>query len=407
MDASTNFLFYVGAVLFVAFVAKFLFSDRLHFPAVTIYVILGVVVGMSVLRIFPAPALASLDFLTRLGVGLIAFVIGSELDARTLRQLGRSIIVIACLEASLAFLFVAGTVYLFFPGKPEFALILGAVASATAPAATVYVIRQFKAKGPLTSTIMGVVGIDDAFALIIYVFASLFAEGILKGEGVNLVVMITRPFITIGESVGVGLAAGLLCYFLLRKVRDPENLRMASFAMVVLLLGVSDFLNLSELLTIMSFGILLTNSNLMLGNRTRTNLEALSPVILPLFFILAGAHLNVGLILQIGLLGLAYTGARALGKISGATLGALVGGAQKSVRRYIGFSLVPQVGVAIALALAVQNRFGGGRFGPDGNELASLVINILLFTTLITEVAGPLLTKASLTAAGEIQEGGG
>jgi Kef-type K+ transport system membrane component KefB len=403
--ASVDLFVYLGGTLFVAFLLKDLVSDRLRFPAVTLYVALGVVLGISALGIFREEALGTLGFVSRLGVGLIAFVIGSELDARTLKQLGRSIILIGTLEAFLAFVLVCAGVLLFFPGRWHYALILGAVASATAPAATVFVIRQYKAKGPLTSTVMGVVGFDDAAALIIFVFASLFTESILGGTAVRVTALIFRPLLTIAESVGVGVAMGLACYFLLRKVRDPDSLLMATFGAVMLQLGIADALNLSDLLTIMSFAVFLTNTNLMLGNRAKTALENLSPVLLPFFFILAGARLDVRLIARIGLLGLVYTAARMAGKISGATLGAVISRAPKVVRKYVGLSLFPQVGVAVALALTVQNRFAVPRFGKEGAALADLVINVLLFTTLITEVVGPLLTRATLTAAGETNKG--
>jgi len=405
LPESVDLFVYVGATLFAAFVLKILVADRIRFPAVTLYVALGVILGVSALKVFHEEALRTLSFVSRLGVGLIAFIIGSELDRRTMKKLGRSIIVIGIFEALLAFALVCAAVLLFFPGRWHYALILGAVASATAPAATVYVIRQYKAKGPLTSTIMGVVGFDDAAALIIFVFASLFAESILAGTSVRVASLIFRPLLTIAASIGVGMAMGTVCYFLLRKVRDPDSLLMAVFAAVLLQLGIADALRLSDLLTVMSFAVFLTNTDLMLAHRTKTTLETLSPVLLPFFFILAGARLNVRLIVQIGLVGLVYTAARAAGKISGATLGALISRAPKTVRRYIGFSLFPQVGVAVALALTVQSRFDVPRFGAEGAALSDLVINILLFTTLITEVVGPLLTRATLTAAGETNKG--
>ncbi len=403
--ASPHLFIYIGVVLFLAFLAKMLVADKLHFPAVTLYVVIGVVFGISILRVYSEETLEILSFISRLGVGLIAFIIGSELNARTLKKLGKSIIAIGVLESTFAFVLVTAAVLLFFPGRWEYALILGAVASATAPAATVYVIRQYKAKGPLASTVMGVVGFDDAAALIIFVFASLFAESMLKGQGVHVLELVFRPLFTIAKSLGTGVLTGLLCYLLLRKIRDPDCLLMAVFAAILLQIGLADLLDLSELLTIMSFAIFLTNTNLMLGHRTRVTLEKLSPVLLPLFFILAGARLDVRLITRIGILGLAYTTARMAGKLSGATLGALIGRAPKVVRKYIGFSLFPQVGVAVALALAVQNRFAVPEYGAGGRLLADLVINILLFTTLITEVVGPLLTKATLSAAGEIDKG--
>jgi Kef-type K+ transport system membrane component KefB len=403
--ASLDLFLVVGATLFVGFLVKLFISDRLHFPAVTLYVILGVLAGISALRIYGEQTLQTLGFISRLGVGLIAYIIGSEFDAKTLRSLGKPIIVIGSLESLFAFLLVTAAVLLFYPGKPEYALILGAVSSATAPAATVYVIRQFKAKGPLTSTVMGVVGFDDASALIIFVFASLSAQSILKGQHVSVVQMILQPLLTIGESLGVGAGLGLLYSWLLRQVRDPDNLLMALFAAIILLLGLADLLKLSDLLTIMTFAVFLVNANPVLGHRSKSSVERLSPILLPLFFILAGAHLDFRLITRIGLLGLAYTAARMAGKISGATLGAVISGAPPVVRRYIGFSLFPQVGVAVAMALTVQNSFATPEYGAVGRNLAQVVINVLLFTTLITEIAGPLMTRATLTAAGEIRKG--
>jgi Kef-type K+ transport system membrane component KefB len=402
---SLNMFICVGATLFLGFLLKLLVSDRFRFPAVTLYVAVGVLLGISVLRVFGEQAVEALGFISRLGVGLIAFIIGSEFDAKTLRQLGRPIIVIGILESVGAFVLVSAAVLLFYPHKPEYALILGAVSSATAPAATVFVIRQYKAKGPLTSTIMGVVGFDDASSLMIFVFASLFAETILSGQGVHVAQMIFRPLVTIAESIGLGVGIGLLAWVGLRKVRDADNLLMAVFGLILVQLGLADALRLSDLMTIMSFSVFLTNANLMLGHRTKASLERLSPVLLPLFFILAGARLDVRLIGRIGILGLVYTGARMAGKISGASLGAVISGAPKVVRRFIGLSLFPQVGVAIAMALAVKNRFDTPQYGADGKTLAELVINILLFTTLITEVVGPLVTRATLAAADETFKG--
>jgi Kef-type K+ transport system membrane component KefB len=403
--ASLDLFFVVGATLFVGFLVKLFISDRLHFPAVTLYVILGVLLGISALRVYQGQNLQALGFVSRLGVGLIAYIIGSEFDAKTLRSLGKPIIVIGTLESVFAFLLVGGAVLLFYPDKPEYALLLGAVSSATAPAATVYVIRQFKARGPLTSTVMGVVGFDDASALIIFVFASLSAQGILKGQHVSAARMILQPLLTIGESLGVGAGLGLLYSWLLRPVRDPDNLLMALLAAIMLLLSLADLLKLSDLLTIMTFAVFLVNANPMLGHRCKSSVERLSPILLPLFFILAGARLDFRLITRIGLLGLVYTAARMAGKLGGATLGAVISRAPAVVRRYIGFSLFPQVGVAVAMALTVQNRFATPEYGEVGRNLAQVVINVLLFTTLITEVVGPLTTRATLTAAGEIRKG--
>ncbi len=398
----THIFIYIGLTLFAGFILKFYVSDRYKIPAVTIYILMGVVLGISFLKIFNAEALEHLDFISKLALGIIAFIIGSELNKDVLFSLGRSIIFIAVFEALMAFFIVITAIYYLTSLPFYYALILGAVASATAPAATVYVIQQYKAKGPLTSTIMGVVGIDDAMALIIYVFASIFASNIMKGTELSVGRLILKPLVNISISLVIGAVSGLVYTLIMRKIRDNEVVLMAIFAFILVQLGLAEMFDVSELLAIMTFGTFLVNLNGPLTHRTKNIIEGISPLILPLFFIFAGAHLNINLIGKIGILGLIYTTARMTGKISGAYLGATIGKALPVVRKYIGFSLIPQVGVAVALALSVSQKFGSGAYGSAGKELTSVVINVLLFTTIITEAVGPMMTKMSLSRAQEI-----
>jgi Kef-type K+ transport system membrane component KefB len=398
----THTIIYIGLTLFAGFILKHHVSDRYKIPAVTIYIIMGVLLGISFLKIFNSEALIQLDFISKLALGIIAFIIGSELNKNVLFSLGRSIIFIAVFEALAAFLIVTLAVYTLTSLPFYYALILGSVASATAPAATVYVIQQYKAKGPLTSTIMGVVGIDDAVALVIYVFASIFASNIMKGTELSAGKLLLDPVVNISISLAIGVASGILYSLIMRKIRDNEVVLMAIFSFILIQLGLAELFKVSELLAIMMFGITIVNINGPLTHRTKNIIEGLSPIILPLFFIFAGAHLNIKLIGKIGILGLIYTIARMTGKISGAYLGAVLGRAQPLVRKFIGFSLIPQVGVAVALALSLGQKFGTAEYGAAGRELTSVVINVLLFTTIITEVIGPVLTKSSLTRAGEI-----
>jgi Kef-type K+ transport system membrane component KefB len=398
----THTIIYIGLTLFVGFILKYHVSDRYKIPAVTIYILMGVLLGISFLKIFNNEALIQLDFISKLALGIIAFIIGSELNKNVLFSLGKSIIFIAVFEALAAFLIVTLAVYTLTSLPFYYALILGSVASATAPAATVYVIQQYKAKGPLTSTIMGVVGIDDAVALVIYVFASIFASNIMKGTELSAGKLLLDPVVNISISLAIGVASGVIYSLIMRKIRDNEIVLMAIFSFILIQLGLAELFKVSELLAIMMFGITIVNINGPLTHRTKNIIEGLSPIILPLFFIFAGAHLNIKLIGKIGVLGLIYTIARMTGKISGAYAGAVLGRAQPLVRKFIGFSLIPQVGVAVALALSVGQKFGTAEYGAAGRELTSVVINVLLFTTIITEVIGPLLTKSSLTRAGEI-----
>ncbi len=402
--ADMNILIILSIAAFIAYFVKRA-TGALGIPIVTGYVIVGILLGISLLKVFQTAVLEHLDIINDFALGIIGFTIGSELRKEVFRSLGKSIFLIALMESLMAFVLVFIFILIVDPLKVYQALILGAVASATAPAATVYVIQQYKAKGPLSSTILAVVGIDDAFALIIFVFAAVFSKSLLRAEHISLIHLLLPPVFEIGASVALGVILGMGFTLLFRKVRYPDDLLLGISACLLLLLGTAEAFHFSGLLAAMSFGTVVTNMNPMLTNRSSRILENVSPLLFAFFFIFAGAHLDIALLPKIGILGLMYFIARTVGKVGGATLGAWIGKAPSVVRKYIGFSLIPQVGVAIALAIMVRKEFGGGEFGQAGTDLAYLVINILLFTTIITEVVGPLLTKLALTRAGERQDG--
>ncbi len=393
---------YLAIILIIIYITKKI-VDGLNLPAVTGYVIIGVVLGASITNFISKDVLNQFSIVSDIALGIIAFSIGAELNRETISKLGKSIIFIALFEGLGAFVIVTTVTYLLNPEALYRALIFGSIASATAPAATVYVIHQYKAKGPLTSTILAVVGIDDAIALTIYVFSSMFAGSILANTHLSVLKMIFTPILKIGLSLLTGLIVGFIYYAVFRKVRVHDELSIGVAAAIFLIMSIAEHFKLSELLSIMTFGAFIANTNPMLANRSQKTVEQFSPIFLPLFFMFAGARLNITLIGKIGVLGLIYTGARFIGKLGGASLGAIIGGAPKLVRKYVGFGLLPQVGVAIALSLAVQKQFGTGHYGQKGIDMAVVVINLLLFTTIITEVVGPILTKFSLKKAGEIE----
>ncbi len=395
-----NTLIYLACAAIVAFFVKRL-TGKMGIPIVTGYVIVGVIMGISLLRIFHSLALDRLDIVNDFALGIIGFTIGTELRREVFVRLGKSIILIALCESTLTFLIVTMSIFLLDSSKVYQAFILGAVASATAPAATVYIIQQYKAKGPLSSTVLAVVGIDDAFALNIFVFAAALSKGLLKAEHVSLFSILLPSIFEILLSLILGGFLGLGFVWFFRKVRYPDDLLLGTVAFVLFLLGFSQKYHLSGLLSTMTFGTVVSNLNPMLTNRSSKVLENISPLLFAFFFIFAGAHLDVGLLPQIGVVGLVYLVARITGKVGGARLGATIGKAPIVVKKYAGFSLIPQVGVALALAIMVRKEFGNGVFGEPGRLLASIVINVLLFTTIITEIVGPLLTKYALTKAGE------
>jgi Kef-type K+ transport system membrane component KefB len=398
-------LFLYLAAIFGAGYAIKLISRAIKIPEVTGYVILGVLLGTSLFRLLTPNVLDILSPLSTLALGLIAFTIGIELKLDVIKRLGKSILAIVTFESVGAFVSVFLILRFLLHIDLDMALLLGAVASATAPAATVAVIKQYKAKGQLTSTILAVVGIDDAFALIIYVFIESFVSSSLLGEAVNIPSMFGSAFLSIAMALGLGMVAAILYGLILRKVRNNDWIMMLLAAFLCGLLGICELIDVSELLSIMTFGMVIVNTSPTLSKKSEGIVANFSPVFLAAFFILGGAHLDVSLIGKIGVLGLFYFFARSIGKTGGATLGAIIGRAPATVRKYVGFSLLPQVGVALALALAINKKFGAPQFGAEGAELASTIINVLLFTTIITEIVGPLLTRLALTKAGETNAG--
>lgn len=399
--ALNNFVF-IGLILFVAFFAKSV-ARRLRIPEVTCYVLAGILLGGSILNVLSDDLVTALQPLSTVALGIIAYMIGIELKLDVLKKLGKSIFFIVLFESFGAFLVVFLALSLLFPGTLNQSLLLGAVASATAPAATVAVIRQYKAKGALTSTILAVVGLDDAVALIIYVFASSFVKSSLSGVGIQLGNIFLQAGLSILSSLALGAAMAFFFIALVRRLRENDWITLALAAFILTILGLAEALGVSELLAIMVFSALVANLAPVVAKKTEGILEYFTPIFLAAFFILGGAHLNVRLILNIGLVGLAYFAARALGKIAGAGLGAWIGGAPEKIRKYTGFALLPQVGVALALALSVKKDFDIPKYGDAGHGMAILIINVLLFTTIITEVVGPLLTRAMLRKAGEIE----
>ncbi len=391
---------YMAVIFLAAFVTKKI-TEKIKIPEVTGYVLIGVMLGVSLLHILSAETVEKLSGISTVALGIIAFIIGVELRLDVIKKLGKSVLMIVLFECLGAFALVYAVLMLLYPGDPFMALLLGSVASATAPAATIAVIKQYKAKGPLTSTIIAVVGIDDAMALIIYVFASSIVKAGLTGGHAQMLLIVGRTLMSIGESVALGTVSALLFKLLLNKVRDTELTLLMLTALIMGLLGLSELLGISELLSIMSFGCVLVNIAPQLAKKSGGLIEHFSPLFLAAFFLLGGAHLDIRLLKQIGVMGLIYFAARGAGKMGGASLGAVLGKAPGKVKKYIGFTLLPQVGVALALALSISKEFTKPIYGDEGTRLATVIINLLLFTTIITEIVGPLLTRFALTRAGE------
>ncbi|AGB40732.1 Kef-type K+ transport system, membrane component [Halobacteroides halobius DSM 5150] len=396
--------FAVSALLIV------LATKKLKVPIVVGYVFVGILFSGSVVKYFPFLSnlqtewytliIENFSYVADVALAFIAFTIGSELSIKILKSLGKKILFIVLLESFGAFTLV--TLGLLALGKPFYlALILGAIASATAPAATVMVLQEYNAEGSLTSTLLAVVGIDDAVALTIFSFAEPISLIRAQGTGsLSFTNAFLHPLLEVVGSIVCGLAIGYLSVKLMVNFEDKTKKVLTLTATVLGASSLAVLFELSPLIINMAVGFAYRNfvkKNLGIAE----DLETLTIPIYAFFFMLAGTKIRITAVTSTTFLitSLVYTLTRATGKIGGASLGARLGQAEEKVKKYIGLGLLSQIGVAVALAYTVQRDFAAMP------KVGLLVFNILLFTTAITEVVGPLAVKYAITKAGEAKSG--
>ncbi len=383
-------LFYVGFML----VCGLLFGRLAKFcklPNVTGYLVAGLVIGPYCLNILPADFVSSMSVLSEMALGFIAFSIGGEFKISYFKRVGMTPIVIAITEALGAVFFVV--IALIVAGNdPAFSIVLGSIAAATAPAATIMVVRQYRAKGPVTETLLSVVAIDDAVALIAFGFAVAIAKTMGNSADTSFFLSILQPFKEILMAVGIGFVMGLLFLIPLRWFKKDSNRLVISVAFVFLASAIADMLGVSSLMMCMSMGAAVANFCKTADSVMKITDYATPPITM-LFFVLSGAGLNVGIIPSIGIVGVIYVVFRVVGKMLGSSFGAAIMKAPENVKKYLGPTLIPQAGVAIGLTLVAQTVVP---------EHAEVIRAVVLCATLIYELTGPAITKISLQKAGEI-----
>ncbi|MHB8781761.1 MAG: cation:proton antiporter [Candidatus Geothermincolia bacterium] len=377
-----------------------LLCRRFKIPMVVGYIIVGIVLGKSFLGLFNEANLEPLAVFTYIALALIGFDIGGELVLNQLKYLGRSIIWISILESVAAALLVTLAVTL-YTGKLYMGVVFGALASATAPAATVDVLREYQASGPLTSAVFAVVGIDDAIAVIIYAFAIFFAKLLLAGGGVNPATAILKPTGEIVGAIGLGFAAGLIFLFFTRHYTARRGLLVLAWGTIIFLTGLANLLHFSLILANMALGLTIVNVTKWRRNDIFEPLRGVTQPFFVIFFVLVGSELQIGKLMSVGMIGLLYIVFRSIGKQGGATLGSIISDAPAPVRKYMGLCLFSQAGVAIGLSLQTMLEFGRGQFGPAGTELGVTAISVIAATTLVFQLVGPPLTRYAVIKAGE------
>ncbi len=380
-------------------------TRKIGLPSLIGFMLAGAILGVSLLKIFNVEILEHLSFIPDIALGFVAFSIGSELNLSVLKRLGNSLTAILLCETLFTFILVTSGVLLISGGDWPMALIFGAMAPATAPAGTVAVIQEYKAKGNLTQALYAVVGFDDGIAVLIFGFASALSKSLLSSEtggSTNVISSVGKPAFEIVISIATGLILGIVYTRLIRLIRSHDNIPALTFGFVCVSVGLALTYGFSPILTPMAMGFVLSNTSRSESGVVANRLRPLMPLIFILFFFIAGAHLNLGSLPSLGLLGLVYIITRSAGKILGAGFGARIGKAPSNIRKYLGIGILSQAGVAIGLSIAVAQQFS--QMGTHASEIGIAVITTVTATCIIFEIIGPIMAKYALKKAGEIPE---
>lgn len=401
-------------------VAGFYFGRNMRYlrlPSIIGFMILGVFLGTSFLNIIPDSLNDKLGFIPDIALGFVALSIGLELKFSHIKKLGKSIVYIIILESFGAFIIVFGAIYM-FTGDIILAIILAAIAPASAPAGTVAIIREYKAKGNLTKALYAVVGFDDGLGIIIFGFASAIAQSIIisksGGPSYSVVTMILHPLKEVGLSFLIGSVTAFFYSLLVKKLRNPDDILIITFGFIFAVCGLCQMEHLSLILTCMVFGMFIVNTqsnNLIMKIQER--LSIILPLLFILFFTLAGASLHLKSLPSLGLLGIVYILSRSAGLIGGSRIGAIIGKSDEMIKKYLGLGILSQAGVAIGLTILVKQNFEGlgsvvssidGIIVTSGDQLGTIVLTTVTATCIVFEIVGPILTKIGLTKAGEIDQ---
>ncbi|MBQ8110504.1 MAG: cation:proton antiporter [Clostridia bacterium] len=409
---STAFALFAGLIMTRVFKKL-----NLKFPDVTAFLIAGVLVGPYVLGALKIPGLgfASMEALdavsafSSVALGFIAFDIGNEFRLAQLKKTGKTATIIGIVQALTATLLVdAALIGLHFVLGADVlplpvAVTLGAIASATAPAATLMVVRQYKAKGPLTDLLLPIVALDDAVGLVVFAVSFGVAQA-MEGGTMNVVSVIVNPMVEIVGSLLLGAAMGALLTLLEKLFFSNKNRLSLTIAFVVMTIALASLevplgggvkLSFSSLLVCMMLGTMFCNlSEYSVDIMNRS--EQWTAPLYAVFFVLSGAELDLNVFRYpaILLIGAVYILVRCAGKYIGARVSSSWMGCDEKVRRYLGVTLFPQAGVALGMVVTAQAL---------GAEMGGMIRNIILFSVLVYELVGPMLTKQSLMAAGEVQ----
>ncbi|MBD3263676.1 MAG: hypothetical protein GF375_01060 [Candidatus Omnitrophica bacterium] len=393
---SGNPILSLAIIFLLGFFSSRLIS-RLKIPIITGYVILGVIISPNFLNFVPAGFIEIADFFSNFVLGVIAFNLGESFSSKSIRNVGKVVTSIS-LSASLIPWFLVTLGLWIAMGDPFYiVLILGAISAATAPAATVAVVQEYKSKGRFTDILLGIVAIDDAWALIVFGLSLSLAKT-FTGQEYNFALVandLLKAILEIAASFALGAFVAFIFSRLSYLVNTSRERLIYVLGFLMLVVGVALFLNLSVLLSCMVFGAVLVNLDKMSFQFFESLREIDSPLYL-IFFVLAGANLKLDVMGKALAYIVIFVLLRFAGKVIGSITGSAIVKAPESIKKYMGLALLPQAGISLGCALVAKNALN--------NTWGDLILSVTIGSTIIFELFGPWISRYALLKAGDIKE---
>ncbi len=388
-----NTILCLGIVLVGALVAEKIIN-YLKIPAITSYILLGILFGPYALNVTGEGLIASSELLSNIVLGFIAFHIGKNFSIENFKRIGKAVLSISISVTITTLICVTLSIYFVAHQPFHIALLFGAISTATAPATTMMVIRQYKARGLFTDVLLGTVAIDDAWGIMIFSVSLAIAQVLQIDQFSELIIMVVtvkaagKIFLSIILGSIIAIFASKISVYLKRR----EDVLTFILGAILINTGVALYFHMSPLLSNMFFGAVLVN----IEKTSFKYFESVDSVDWPfyvMFYVLAGANLELGLLTSLGLIGSVYIISRIIGRIGGAYTGAFLAGTEQSIRKYMGLALMAQAGVAIGLAMMAKASLP---------HTGGAILNTIIATTVIYEIFGPIATRYALLKAKNI-----
>ena len=388
MNQTAQVLIALAIMLFSGFLITRI-TKLLRLPNVSGYIIAGILVGPHVLNFLPTNVIPNMSFVSDIALAFIAFGVGKFFKKEVLKKAGIKVIIITVFESLMAMALITVAMMFIFKLDWKLSLLLGAIASATAPASTLMTIKQYRAEGNFVEVLLQVIALDNIICLLVFSVVSSIAGSTASVKVIDIV----KPILYNISMIVIGVALALLLRLILRN-RSKDNRLIIVFASLLALGGVCSMFNVSPLLSCLVFATIYVN----ITDDTYLfhQIDNFTPPIMCLFFVLSGANLNIKALETVGIIGLAFVGIRLVGKYLGSFTGALVAGESKEVRNYLGLALIPQASVAIGLSVLAC------RILPE--ESGNILSAIVLSSSVLYEFIGPGCAKLSLFLSGAIKK---